>query len=124
MTGDEVRHGFEAMWPPEEIDRLCAQFGVIKRERKLKLGMFVRALVISAGTPGGAYQADVLRSYLACEGPPVARSACSRWVDAPLERFLAALADPGPWPTPGRSRLLGGVPCAGSPTGTSSRPRR
>ena len=62
MTGDEVRHVFEAMLPQGEIDCLCAPFGVIERQRKLKLGMFVRAMVISAGTPGGAYQADVLRS--------------------------------------------------------------
>jgi hypothetical protein len=54
--------------------------------------MLVRALVISAGTPGGAYQADVLRSYLECEVPHVARSAFDRWCDAPLEPCLAALA--------------------------------
>ena len=75
MTGDEGRQVFEAMLPQEEIDRLCEQFGVIERQRKLNLGMFVRAMVISAGTPGGAYQAEALRSYLECEVPSVARSA-------------------------------------------------
>jgi hypothetical protein len=69
MTGDEVRQVFQDMLPQEEIDGLCQQFGVIERQRKLHLGMFVRAMVISAGTPGGAYQADVLRSYLECEVP-------------------------------------------------------
>jgi putative transposase len=93
MTGDEVRQVFEAMLPQEEIDRLCEQLGVIERQRKLNLGMFVRAMVISAGTPGGAYQADVLRSYLEFEVPPVARSAFYQWFDEPLERFMAALAD-------------------------------
>jgi putative transposase len=93
MTGDEVRHVFEAMLPQEEIDRLCQQLGVIERQRKLNLGMFVRAMVISAGTPGGAYQADVLRSYLEFEVPPVARSAFYRWFNEPLEQFMAALAE-------------------------------
>jgi hypothetical protein len=93
MTGDEVREVFEAVLPHGEIARLCQQFGVIEPQRKLPLGMFVRAMVISAGTPGGAYQADILRSYLAFEVPPVARSACSRWFDEPLEQFLAALAE-------------------------------
>ena len=93
MTGDEVRQVFEAMLPQEAIDRLCAQFGVIERQRKMNLGMFVRAMVISAGTPGGAYQADALRSYLEFEVPNVARSAFYRWFDEPLERFMAALAD-------------------------------
>jgi putative transposase len=92
MTGDEVRQVFEAMLPQEEIDRLCEEFGVIERQRKLNLGMFVRAMVISAGTPGGAYQADALRSYLEFEVPSVARSAFYRWFDEPLERFMEALA--------------------------------
>jgi putative transposase len=93
MTGDEVRHVFEAMLPQEEIERLCQQLGVIERQRKLNLGMFVRAMVISAGTPGGAYQADVLRSYVEFEVPPVARSAFYRWFNEPLEQFMAALAE-------------------------------
>lgn len=93
MTGDDVRQVFEAMLPQEEIDHLCQQFGVIERQRKLNLGMFVRAMVISAGAPGGAYQADVLRSYLEFEVPQVARSAFYRWFDEPLERFMEALAE-------------------------------
>jgi putative transposase len=93
MTGDEVRQVFEAMLPQEEIDHLCQQVGVVERQRKLNLGMLVRAMVISAGTPGGAYQADVLRSYLEFEVPPVARSAFYRWFDEPLEQFMAALAE-------------------------------
>ena len=76
MTGDEVRQVFEAMLPQAEIERLCAQFEVIERQRKLQLGMLVRAMVISAGTPGGADQADVLRSDLECAVPPGGRSAC------------------------------------------------
>jgi hypothetical protein len=93
MTGDEVRQVCETILPQEEIDRLCEPFGVIERQRKLNLGMFVRAMVILAGTPGGAYQADALRSSLECEVSSMARSACYRWFDEPLERFMAALAD-------------------------------
>jgi DDE family transposase len=93
MTGEDVRQVFEAILPQQDIDRLCAQFGVIERQRKLHLGMLVRAMIISAGTPGGAYQADVLRSYLEFEVPKVARSAFYRWFDEPLEHFMAASAD-------------------------------
>jgi Transposase DDE domain len=93
MTGEEVRQVFETMLPQDEVDRLCQQCGVIERQRKLDLGMLVRAMVISAGTPGGAYQADVLRSYLEFEVPRVARSAFYRWFDEPLERFMEALAE-------------------------------
>jgi hypothetical protein len=55
--------------------------------------MLVRAMVMSAGTPGGAYQADVLRSSLECEVPRVARSAFYRWCDEPLEQLMEALAE-------------------------------
>src|SRR5919106_4230243 len=93
MTGDDVRMVFEQLLPQEEIDRLCQQCGVIERQRKLNLRMLVRAMIISAGTPGGAYQADVLRSYLEFEVRHVTRAAFYRWFDEPLERFMAALAD-------------------------------
>ncbi len=93
MTGHEGQEVFEAVLPQAEIDRLCQPFGVIERQCKLNLGMLVRTMVISAGTPGGAYQADVLRSYLECEVPPVARAACYRWFDEPLERLMEALAE-------------------------------
>jgi hypothetical protein len=93
MTGEDVQQVLEAILPQREIERLCAQCGVIERQRKLHLGMLVRAMVIAAGTPGGAYQADVLRSYLEFEVPRVARSAFYRWFDAPLEQFMTALAD-------------------------------
>jgi hypothetical protein len=54
MTGDDVRTVFEQMLPQEEIVRLCQRCGVIERQRKLRIGMLVRAMAISAGTPGGA----------------------------------------------------------------------
>lgn len=92
MTGDEVRQVFEATWPQEEITRLGQEFGGVQRARKRHWGMFVRAMGLSAGTTGGADQADVLRSYVECAVPHGARSAFDRWVDASLERCLAALA--------------------------------
>jgi len=93
MTGEDVRDVFETILPQQDIERLCGQCGVIERQRKLHLGMLVRAMVIAAGTPGGAYQADILRSYLEFAVPRVARSAFYRWFDKPLEQFMAALAD-------------------------------
>lgn len=93
MSGDEGRQVVEAMGPQEASDCLCQPCGVIARQRKRNLGLFVRALVSSAGTPGGASQAAVLRAYLACEGPRVARSAFARWCEAPWAQGMAALAD-------------------------------
>jgi len=93
MTGDEVRQVFEAMLPQDEIEHLCQPCGVIARQRQRHLGMLVRAMVMSAGTPGGASQADVLRAYLELAVPQVTWAAFSRWCDAPLEQCMAALAE-------------------------------
>jgi hypothetical protein len=54
MTGDEGREVFAAIWPQAASDRRCPQCGVIERQRQRHLGRCVRAMVISAGTPGGA----------------------------------------------------------------------
>jgi hypothetical protein len=93
MIGEDGRRVVEAILPPQDIERLCVQCGVIERQRKLHLGMLVRAMVIAAGTPGGAYQADILRSYLEFGVPSVARSAFDRWFDEPWEQFMATRAD-------------------------------
>jgi hypothetical protein len=53
MTGEDVHQVFEAILPQREIERLCAQCGVIERQRKLHSGMLVRAMIISAGTQAG-----------------------------------------------------------------------
>jgi hypothetical protein len=114
MTGDEVRQVFEAMLPHVEIDRLCEEGGVRERQRKRHLGTLVRAMGRSAGPPGGAYQADILRAYLELGVPHVARSACYRWFDEPWARGLGALAEPA-WayaraPQVDLAGPLGGVP--------------
>jgi hypothetical protein len=91
MTGEDICAVFKAMLPQAEIDH-CAQLAVIERQRKPHLGMLVRAMVLSARTPGGTYQPDSLRSYLEFEGPRVAHSAFYRWFDDPLEQFMEASA--------------------------------
>jgi putative transposase len=92
MTGNEVRAAFEELLPQAEMSRLGRQCGVIERPHKLNLAILVRAMVMSAGTPGGAYQVDILRAYLESEVPRVTRAAFYRWFDEPLERFMEALA--------------------------------
>jgi hypothetical protein len=54
MTGEDVRPVFETILPHEAIAELCMPCGVLERQRKLNLGILVRAMIISAGTPGGA----------------------------------------------------------------------
>lgn len=54
MTGEDARHVFEATLPKRDIERLCQQHCVIACQRRLNVRMLVRAMIISAGTPGGA----------------------------------------------------------------------
>jgi hypothetical protein len=91
MTSNEVRAVFAELLPQGELDRLCRQCGVLEWRRTLNLAMVVRAMVIAAGTRGGASQADILRAYLGSEGPRVTRAAFYRWCDEPLARYMAAL---------------------------------
>jgi hypothetical protein len=63
------------MLPQDELNHRCQPCGVIARPRQLHLAMLGRARVMSAGTPGGADQADVLRASLASEVPRVTRAA-------------------------------------------------
>ena len=90
MTGAAGRQRFEARLLQDVMDRLCQPCGVIARRRTRPRGMVGRAMVMSAGTPGGAYQADVGRAYLECAGPRVTGAACERWFDQPRAAGLAA----------------------------------
>jgi hypothetical protein len=105
MTGDEVRQVFEPMLPQQKIDGRCQQFDVIERERKLNLGMFVRAMVILAGTRGAPTRLMScaltwrLRSHTWRGSPSTGSSTCpwsSSWQPWPS----------GPWHMPGRSWLI------------------
>jgi hypothetical protein len=104
-AGESSRQRRERTWPEMKCARCwgrcgpkrratawARRSGVIERQRQLHLGLLVRAMVMSAGTPGGAYQADVWRSYLEFEVPRVARSTFYRWFDEPRERFMEARA--------------------------------
>jgi hypothetical protein len=81
MTGNEARALFEELLPQGEMNCLCRQCGVIERQRKLNLVMLARAIVMSAGSPGRAYQADISRAYLESEVPRVMRAVFYRWFD-------------------------------------------
>ena len=93
MTGAGVREIMEAVLPTEEIERLCRELGVVERERKLEVAVLARATVLAAGTPSGARQADVLRTYVESGGPPVARSAGYRWFDEAFARLMGRLSE-------------------------------
>nr|MDQ3831853.1 hypothetical protein [Candidatus Tectomicrobia bacterium] len=106
MTGDDVPTVFGKRLPQDEMHRLCQPSEVVRHQRRPNRGMLVRAMVMSVGTPGGAYRANVLRSFLEFEVRRVTRAACYRWSDEALGRFMEALAHPSPWPVRGSSRSI------------------
>jgi hypothetical protein len=93
LTGDDVRSVFEPLRPQDAMGHLGQQGEVRGRQRPWALELWVRAMALPAGTPGGASQADVSPSSRGFAGPQVTRAAFSRGCDAPVERCRAALAE-------------------------------
>jgi hypothetical protein len=93
MTGAAMREVFEAVLPRSLIEDFARLFGVVQRERIFDVAAFVRASVISAGSPLGGLQADAIRNYLETGGPKMARSALYRKFDEAYEALMEALAE-------------------------------
>lgn len=92
LRGEDVRKVMEQILPESEIEEFARNLGVVERERKLDIGSFVRAMVITAGTPDGGAQADVFRTYLQSEVEEVNRSAFYKWFDPELEKLMERLS--------------------------------
>jgi hypothetical protein len=93
LTGEALREVFEAILPKETIEFFAIQLGVVERERLFDIAEFVRASVVAAGSPMGGLQADVIRNYLDCEVPKIARSALYRRFDEEYEKLMEVLSE-------------------------------
>jgi hypothetical protein len=97
MDGNTLRETLEAIIPEAEMQALARELGVVERESKRDLAMFVRAMILAAGTARGGVQADAMRRYLDMLAPTsprrVSRQAFYRWFDDKLEVFMERLAE-------------------------------
>lgn len=93
MTGAELRTVLETMLPEGLLAEIAAATGFQRRERKRDVVKFLRTALVSASSPSGGRQADMLRQYIEARGEPVVRGSFYGWFTEPLETALARLSE-------------------------------
>ena len=92
MTGDELREIMETVLPSSVLREVVVAVGFEQRERKRDALAFLRAMLISAASPSGGRQADIMRTYFENGAPRVARGSFYDWFGPPLEAVMEQLA--------------------------------
>jgi hypothetical protein len=77
--------------PPEKVLNFARELGALQRESVIELGWLVNSLVLTARTPSGGRQADVLRSYIQATGVEPVRGTFYARFNSELELLLEAL---------------------------------
>jgi hypothetical protein len=77
--------------PPDKVLNFAREVGALQRESLMELGWLVNSLVLTARTPSGGRQADVLRSYIRATGVEPVRGTFYARFNAELELLLEAL---------------------------------
>ena len=92
MTGDELREIMETILPDSVLREVIRAAGFEQRERKRDALAFLRAMLISAASPSGGRQADIMRTYFENGAQRVARGSFYDWFGPPLEKVMERLA--------------------------------
>ncbi len=92
MNGESVRSVFEAVLPDAAVEGILAGFNFQERCRRMDALLFIRAMVMAAGTNRGGRQADVMRLYFENGGPQVVRGGFYRWFNPKLEAVMEQVA--------------------------------
>lgn len=92
MTGNELKGIMETILPDSVLNRVVEAAGFEQRERKRDALMFLRAMLVSASSPSGGRQADIMRTYFDNGAPRVARGSFYEWFGPPLEKVMNELA--------------------------------
>lgn len=93
MIGKDLKDIMENVLIDSEIELWCSELEIIQRERKLDIKALIRSMILTSTSPAGAFQADVLRTYLMNEVKPVSRTAFYNWFDEKLEVLMEKLSN-------------------------------
>lgn len=93
MTGAELKEIMEIVLPESVLKNLVNKTGFEQRERKRDALKFLRAMLVSAASPSGGRQADIMRTYFDNGAQKVARGSFYDWFGKPLEETTKKLAD-------------------------------
>jgi len=91
MTGPELRAIIETILPDDVLREVAITTGFHQRDRKRQAVEFLRTMLISATSPGGGRQADLMRAYFETGAPRVVRGSFYEWFGPPLEQAMAEL---------------------------------
>lgn len=91
MTGSDLKEIMELVLPESVLQKMIDATGFEQRERRRDALMFLRAMIVSAASPAGGRQADVMRTYFQNGAPRVARGSFYDWFGPPLEEVMKEL---------------------------------
>lgn len=93
MRAKDVREVFETILPDEILMPLVQETGFQERQRKLDSLMFLRSMVMAAGSPYGGRQATVMRFYFENGSEKVVRGSFYRWFNPALEKTMQRVSE-------------------------------
>ena len=82
----------ETVLPESVLTKAVEAAKFEQRERKRDAMKFLQAMLISAASPAGGRQADIMRTYFENGAPKVARGSFYDWFGPPLEAVMQELA--------------------------------
>ena len=91
MDADKLRDIITAALPRETVLEFAREVGALRRESLIELDGLVNALVLTARTPSGGRQADVMRAYVKATGAEPVRGAFYARFNSALEKLLEGL---------------------------------
>jgi hypothetical protein len=95
MNGQTLQKLLEAALPREKVLSFARTVGALKRESLIHLDSLVNALVLTARTPSGGRQADVLRAYIESTGVTPVRGTFYARFNSAFEELMEALLKDG-----------------------------
>lgn len=91
MDADKLKDIMTAALPRETVLEFARKVGALRRESLIELDGLVNSLVLTARTPSGGRQADVMRAYVKATGAEPVRGAFYARFNTALEKLLEGL---------------------------------
>ena len=83
----------ETFLPQALMEEVAIATGFHQRDRKRDAVKFLRTALVSASSPAGGRQADIMRHYFETKAEPVVRGSFYDWFGPPLEATLTKLSE-------------------------------
>lgn len=93
MTGTELHEIMETLLPESVLARVAEETGFHQRDRKRDAIKFLRTMLVSASSPAGGRQADMMRQYFETGAEKIVRGSFYDWFGAPLEKAMVGVSE-------------------------------